>query len=247
MIAIKEKHYLGKVLRKYKRECYLRTINQWLPAKNHGLILKTDLYEEAYGEDALLPYIKWHGYKVGIDNSRFIQEKASASSKGKFVCVLADLKKLPFKDRSFNLILSTSTIDHCSESMMRDYLKEMLRVLDSSGNMIISVNNRHNFLFLFANKFETVLGTNKLRTEFYTISELENIFKECGFRKEETGFAFFIPPFSKHAINLAERLGGGRLHKSLLSLVLLFDSFVKERSVLKKWFSHWLIFKLSKA
>jgi len=247
VINIQEKHYLGAVLGRYKRDCYLDIINRWVPAKKSGVMLKTDLYEEAYGVDDLLPRIKQYKHKIGIDHSEIIQEKANFNAKGGFTCVLANLEKLPFKNESFEFILSTSTIDHCSNETMQGYLKEMNRVLNDSGSIVISVNNRHNFLLFLVNKLETVFRINNFRNEFYAASELENIFRECGFNTEESDFVFYTPPFSRHIINLSERVTGGRLNKVLLRLLLSFDSFVRERSGLKRLFSHWVVFKLSKS
>lgn len=241
-----EKHYFGKILGGYKRKCYLNIINEWVASKKFNRLLKTDLYEEAHGVDDILPYLKNCIHKTGIDNSRFIVNKAFENSKKEFDCVFADLKELPFENEVFDIVFSSSTLDHCNQEIMYEYLKEIHRVLNDKGIVIISINNKHNLALYFANKLEKLLKLSKLQTEFYTTGQLKEIFQKFDFNVRKVDYIFFILPFSKKIINLINNCGNNKLNHVLQYLIYVFERFVKKTFVFKKCLAHLIIFKLTK-
>lgn len=106
------RHYLDSFLGDLKRRTHLELIERWggLPAS--GPVLKTDLFEEAMGPDAYLPDL---GDRViGMDISPAAVRKAHARFPACGV-IAADVRRLPFGDRCFALIVSPSTLDHFPE------------------------------------------------------------------------------------------------------------------------------------
>ena len=115
----------------HKRNEVLRLINSWGRNNQDVAILKTDLYEEALEPDHLLFGLAKNNKKVyGIDISpqlaRMTSQKALQRGVHLSLCV-ADVRGLAFRNDRFDLIISTSTLDHFPE--IDDALKELYRVL----------------------------------------------------------------------------------------------------------------------
>jgi len=107
-------HYLDPFLGEIKKQAYLNLIKQWEGPEIRGNILKTDLFEEAMGPDGFLTdLITSHQTAIGIDLSESMTLKASIHDKKKCAkYIVADVRNLPFKDRSFTFVVSPSTLDH---------------------------------------------------------------------------------------------------------------------------------------
>jgi SAM-dependent methyltransferase/ribosomal protein S18 acetylase RimI-like enzyme len=140
-------HYLNRFLGELKCGAYLQLIQRWggLPAT--GRVLKTDLFEEALGPDALLPALSGNGcVAIGMDVSVALTRRARArEGPGTLRCVAGDSRRLPFADDTFALIVSPSTLDHFSDAVdLSVSLRELARVLEPGGRLIITLDNRQN-------------------------------------------------------------------------------------------------------
>jgi SAM-dependent methyltransferase len=140
-------HYLNRFLGELKFGAYLQLIQRWggLPAS--GRVLKTDLFEEALGPDALLPALSGNGrVAIGMDVSVALTRRARArEGSGTLRCVAGDSRRLPFADDTFALIVSPSTLDHFSDEVdLGVSLRELARVLEPGGRLIITLDNRQN-------------------------------------------------------------------------------------------------------
>ena len=80
--------------------------------------------------------------------------------------VCADATELPFPDKSFDVFLSFETLEHIPE--YRDYLSEIVRVLDRDGIAIISTPNK-----IYRSPY-----TRKPRNPFHFIEWRKNEFKD---------------------------------------------------------------------
>jgi SAM-dependent methyltransferase len=81
---------------------------------------------------------------VGIDVSADIAGVARERHRG-LRCVRADVRALPFKAGSFDVVLSNSTLDHFAARRDIDRsLRELARVLTPGGLMIVSLDNLAN-------------------------------------------------------------------------------------------------------
>jgi SAM-dependent methyltransferase len=143
----KKPHYLDAFLAAQKRQAYLGLIERWGGAPTTGRVLKTDLFEEAMGPDAfLLDLTNSAGSAVGIDVSSAIVRQAQDRDRSRLVrYVAADVRRLPFADGAFALIVSPSTLDHFPDpSDLGRSLHELARVLEPGGRLIITLDNRQN-------------------------------------------------------------------------------------------------------
>jgi len=118
-------------------------LDRWLPAGELGRVLKTDLYDESR-TDGLVPALAARATSVvGIDVSLIV---ARAAGPRAAVCAVAgDVRRLPFRADSFDVIVSNSTLDHfASHGEIERGLREIERVLAPDGVLIVTLDNpRH--------------------------------------------------------------------------------------------------------
>ena len=113
-------------------------------------MLKTDLFEEANGEDQLLfdsfPRVP---LVVGIDMDEAIVGDARRRSAGSgLFSLVSDVRDLPFQDGCLDFIISTSTLDHFEDSReIERSLRELARILRGGGRILVAMDNPWNPLY----------------------------------------------------------------------------------------------------
>jgi len=119
-------------------------LDRWLPEGRVESLLKTDLFDEMCS-DGLYPFLKSCTRNfVGIDVSPATLLIARLRY-GKLKTVAADVRRLPFADGSFDLIVSNSTLDHFESPTEIDIsLTELNRVLRTGGYLFITMDNPTN-------------------------------------------------------------------------------------------------------
>ena len=143
--------YLDPLVAQQKRQLYQDLVREWtreLPPTN---FLKTDLFEEAYGEDHLLFDLLPSTYTpFGLDVSARTALRAKQRCPLPRACFLAaDVRNLPLKSNVVGLVVSNSTLDHFdSRDEFRAALRELGRVLRPGGLLVIAVDNPLNPLYL---------------------------------------------------------------------------------------------------
>jgi SAM-dependent methyltransferase len=119
-------------------------LRRWLPAGPIRRALKTDLFDEAFGE-GLVPLLAERAeHVVGTDLAPHVRRAASRRYP-RLEAVAADVRSLPFKDASFDLIVSNSTLDHFeTQADIRAALSELARILRPGGGLILTLDNPAN-------------------------------------------------------------------------------------------------------
>jgi len=148
-----DKGYANELLAEQKRKTYLSLIARWTQITEKQMILKTDLFAEAFGvEQFLFDLGPVNNNVVGIDVSAEIVKQAKRQAlkrgmdAGKYLC--CDVKQLPLRDNSIDLIISDSTLDHFpSEADIVTALKELGRVLRDGGTLILTIDNKGNLTY----------------------------------------------------------------------------------------------------
>src|SRR5215207_7718462 len=86
-------------------------LERWLPDGQVGSLLKTDLFDEAC-RAGLYPLLARRAkHAVGVDVSATVVRGARARHPG--LCgIVADVRRLPFGCGAFDVVVSTSTLDH---------------------------------------------------------------------------------------------------------------------------------------
>jgi SAM-dependent methyltransferase len=144
--ADQKPHYLDPFLGEMKRRAHLDLVERWGGIPTSDRLLKTDLFEEAMGPDALLSDLTEKGATaIGIDVSWEIVARARRRTTGKALFVTADARHLPFAEGTVDFILSTSTLDHFPDpSDLGRSLRELARILKPNGRLIVTLDNRQN-------------------------------------------------------------------------------------------------------
>lgn len=127
---------------------------------------------------------------VGVDISKRAIKKASKyitdenKKRGKIAFINADIENLPFKDKSFDLIISIESLPYTNNTQR--YLKEIKRVLDRKGILIISIENKYGGIlsdqYISKNDLIKAIKTCKTKnTKYFTNEEFSKFLKEMGF------------------------------------------------------------------
>jgi SAM-dependent methyltransferase len=142
--------YLDPLVGQQKREVNIELVSRWSAGRDIQTVLKTDLFEEAFGCDQLLPGLFPAARLVcGIDQSAGVTRVAA----GRFPSLAAgvsvmDVSMCGFRDGAFDLVISTSTLDHFSgRAAFLTALAELARVLRPGGLLIITLDNPLNPLY----------------------------------------------------------------------------------------------------
>jgi SAM-dependent methyltransferase len=120
-----------------------RLIEAWLPGRARGA-LKTDLFDEAVGEGLYPVLAERFGALSGIDSSAPIV-RAAAARYPELRAMCADVRRLPFPDAAFQVVVSNSTLDHFDRPReIVVALRELARVLEPGGKLLVTLDNPGN-------------------------------------------------------------------------------------------------------
>lgn len=115
---------------------------RWLPEKTESWWLKTDLFDEAVSEGLREALSERVSRLVGMDIAWTVAQRATASG---WCRVVADVRALPFRDGSFEGVVSLSTLDHFgSRTDIATALRELHRVMRAGGRLIVTMDNLRN-------------------------------------------------------------------------------------------------------
>jgi SAM-dependent methyltransferase len=129
-----------------KREIHLRLIRRWVDSAPRRL-LKTDLFEEAFGEDEILgDLIAQNRFVCGCDTAYTITRAAAhrfpETAPGLLVM---DVRRPALRQESFDVIISTSTLDHfATREEFVASLEGLARLLRPGGQLILTLDNPWN-------------------------------------------------------------------------------------------------------
>jgi SAM-dependent methyltransferase len=141
--------YLDPVVARQKARAFLGLIDRWRDPETIGLTLKTDLFEEANGDDALVPHLDRRVGVIGLD----LDPGTALRARRRFADVplevfAGDMRRLGVRDAAFDLVVSPSTLDHfATRDELEASLREIGRVLRPGGTAILILDNPLNPLY----------------------------------------------------------------------------------------------------
>lgn len=141
--------------------------------------------------DTLFKYNKARWRVTGIDISQAELDKAAKYKITKTLDVY-DGTKLPYKNGTFELVMSNCVLEHVSD--LKTNLKEISRVLKKGGSFITTVMSKEwdNYLFgsIFLGSFYSkYMRSKQVHKNLLTNNEWTAAFKEAGFEVEvKTGY-----------------------------------------------------------
>ena len=119
---------------------------------------------------------------IGLDFSQKLLDVAKKNAKkykAKCRFVKGDIRKLPFKDKTFDAILSAGTIEHVPET--EKAISELSRILKPKGYLIIHVPHKIS-TFTLLKKFQQIFGLWKLGYEkSFSIFGFSNLLSKYNF------------------------------------------------------------------
>lgn len=138
---------------------------------------KNKILDEGCGTGRYTISLSMLGFKkiVGLDFSKKLLKIARKNAK-KYKCkcrfIKGDIRELPFKKESFDIVLSAGIVEHVPET--QQCIKEIARVLRQRGYLIIHVPHRISFFTI-----------NKLLQQLFGVwsSGYEKSFTKSYFRK----------------------------------------------------------------
>lgn len=116
-------------------------VERWLPPGAAGRALKTDLFDEAMGE-GLHPLLASRGLDVvAVDIAPSVLRAASHRHRTLGI-VAADVRRLPFADDAFDVVVSNSTLDHfATRGEILEALRGLRRVMRPGARLVITMDN----------------------------------------------------------------------------------------------------------
>lgn len=182
------------------RDNEIRLLSAAVPDWRGLRILKTDLWDEARNT-RIMQWAASQGADVfGIDISEpTLRQAHEGFAPGALKASLADVRRLPFADESFDIIYSMGTVEHFDES--EEAVAEMARVLKPGGRLILGVPNRFDpFLRPVLVWLLWVLGLYDYGFEkSYSRRALRRMLERAGLTVEDETGILFIPGWLRMA------------------------------------------------
>ena len=159
-------------------------------------------------------------YVCGIDES-FSTTRAAAMRGARGRVIVSDVRQTALKTEAFDLVISTSTLDHFTNSDdFRSAIQEIYRMIRPGGRLILTLDNPSNPLYaplwlLSQTRFAPYyLGYSpSMRT-------LKRILREAGFEVEHVDWLLHNPRLISTALVLSLRRLFGRRADAPISLLL---------------------------
>jgi UDP-N-acetylmuramoyl-tripeptide--D-alanyl-D-alanine ligase len=203
-------------------------VERWSDGPRRKRVLKTDLFEEAIGDglSALLQQRAEH--VVGIDVSTPVLRKARILHH-EIDAVVGDVREFPFSDNCFDLVVSTSTLDHfATYAELRESLRAIARLLAPGGELILTLDNLANPIIALRNRISERLLRGLGLTAYHVgvtcgPRRLARYLKEAGLEVTKMTAVLHVPRLP--AVRLADRADRGTLPVATERLRHWFEKF----------------------
>lgn len=203
--------YLDPIVARQKRDVHLELIRGWWTATGDESVLKTDLFEEAFGADRILQdLLPESRFVCGIDTAESTA-RAAAERGLEGRTAACDVRRMPFRRDAFHVVISTSTLDHFEtrEEFVLS-LREIHRVMRPGGLLILTLDNPLNPLYPVLRLLSQSRLTPYLLGYTPTPETLARMLREVGFEVQEEEWLLHNPRLISTALFLCCRKLFGR-------------------------------------
>jgi len=218
--------YLDPLVAAQKRRVHQELIRRWAGLHFAGRLLKTDVFEEAHGEDHILFDLFPDAEALGMDvSAESVRRALRRCTNPRCRFFAADVTRLPLPGAIVDLVVSPSTLDHFSSHReLRQAVAEIARVLRPGGVAVITLDNAENpmyWLLCWASR----RGWTPFRLgATLRLEELRALLREAGLAVTDTGVLIHNPrAVSTLLFLLLRRLLGRRADKPIKALLTLFS------------------------
>lgn len=184
----------GAASTRYYFECERWLFEAFFPPLRGRSLFKTDLWDEAKNTEILRWAAQQGARPFGVDIAfEIAREARRVLESHRPGLVVSDIRALPFRNDSFELIYSMGTIEHFADSDVA--AQEIFRVLKPGGTAIVGVPNKLDpflrpLLVHVLNKLEMyVYGMEKS----FTAAGLRRLLEATGLRVTAVSGILFIP------------------------------------------------------
>jgi len=222
--------YLDPLVASQKRDIHQRWVRSAVGHRSRGTVLKTDVFEEAYGADRifndLFPGVR---LAIGMDLNPRTAHAAAVRNGAAFRSIACDVRHLALPAESMDVVVSMSTLDHfdSAEDIGRS-LDEIARVLRRGGTLAITLDNPRNLLYHIV-RWSSRRGWTPFRLgATVSLRSLTRMLAERGLRVQATAYLIHNPRGISTALFLALRRIFGRFAAPLIpALLAMFSAFGK--------------------
>jgi SAM-dependent methyltransferase len=141
--------YLHPLVAEQKRHVHLELARRWTDGLAVSAALKTDLFEEAFGDDDF--YLALFGapsHLYGMDIAWDTALKAKRRYPARLTVLVTDARQPGLASASMDVIISNSTLDHFgSRDEFLEAVAELARVLRPGGRIVLTLDNPANPLY----------------------------------------------------------------------------------------------------
>ncbi|MFC2092188.1 class I SAM-dependent methyltransferase [Elusimicrobiota bacterium] len=237
--------HIDDILGTYKSDEFVRLISEWVGSISGCKVLKTDLREESDGEDEVLYTLSRQDAEFfGIDISSETAQRADMLQQKMGLShnyVAADVRAVPFSDDTFDVIISTSTLDHFKkDSDLMLSLIELKRVLKPGGKMVLTLNNKYNVNFYVMVKLERMLGLINYPVRFYTFTRLKKMLDKAGLIVNNKDFIIHVVSPANTLLLLTRKIFDARCVNVVSGIFLRLARWFGRRNTTKRY-TGWFI------
>ena len=200
----------NSLLRAYSDAVNRRLLERWLP-RRCGRVLKTDVFDEAVAE-GLTPFLAARADAVVAIDTSAEAVAAARRRHPQLDARVGDVRALPFEDGSFDVVVSTSTLDHFrSHAEVGTALRELRRVLAPGGLAVVTLDNPWNPLVALRNALPFRPLARARLVPYYVGAtlgprRLREALADAGFAVEELAAVMHVPRVAARALRLPLRL-----------------------------------------
>lgn len=201
-------------------------VRRALAGRRFRRALKTDLFDEATTGGVVPAMREAAGAVTGID----ISEEVADGARRRFPDLetsVADVRRLPFADGEFDLVVSLSTLDHlASVDEIAGAVAELVRVLAPGGTLALTIDNGANPAVALRNRLPAA-PLRRAGVVAYELGptvgprELDRIVRRAGARPRTREALMHCPRLP--AVALARRLEPGA-HRRFLRGARRFEA-----------------------
>jgi len=217
-----ESWYLDPLVARQKRDVHQAWFRRAMTGRDPGRVLKTDLFEEANGDDRIFHDLFPRAtLPVGIDIERITVRRASLRDGNVFACLAGDARSLPFASAAFDSVVSPSTLDHFdSETQIALAVAELARVLRPGGILMITLDNPWNPTYHLLRWFTRNSGATFLLGRTLSLSSLVACLRTNGLEVRDTAFLIHNPRGISTALFIGLRRMMGRSASPVIRMLL---------------------------
>jgi len=190
----------GAASTEYYFECERTLFEEAVPKLRDLLILKTDLWDEAKNTEILRWAAEQGARPFGVDISfDIVRQARDVVGEHQPGFVVSDVRSLPFRADTFDLIYSMGTIEHFPDYEVA--VREIFRVLKPDGGAIIGVPNKLDpFLRPLLVHLLNLVGLYAYGMEkSFTPRAFRRLLESAGFRVTAQSGILFMPGWLRMA------------------------------------------------